>query len=156
MRISAYACVQTDNSRIKSVPVFSTYILKRPCSGFAGRSGSLVFAYSPVCRTLPFYNLKFVFGPRNSLLPCTDCDEYVTAHAAWPLRKHAYSNILKILPPKRMKIFRKQNYDVFHISAQNIDCGYSLEPPRRGGSDEYPQPQTLEQKYEKYHITGIL
>ena len=26
-----------------------------------------------------------------------------------------------------------------HISAQNIDCGYSLEPPRRGGSNEYPQ-----------------
>ena len=25
----------------------------------------------------------------------------------------------------------------FHISAQNIDCGYSLEPPRRGGSNEY-------------------
>ena len=25
------------------------------------------------------------------------------------------------------------------ISAQNIDCGYSLEPPRRGGSNEYPQ-----------------
>ena len=24
-------------------------------------------------------------------------------------------------------------------SAQNIDCGYSLEPPRRGGSNEYPQ-----------------
>ena len=27
----------------------------------------------------------------------------------------------------------------FHISAQNIDCGYSLEPPRRGDSNEYPQ-----------------
>ena len=27
----------------------------------------------------------------------------------------------------------------FHISAQNIDCGYSLEPPRRGSSNEYPQ-----------------
>ena len=27
----------------------------------------------------------------------------------------------------------------FHISAQNIDCRYSLEPPRRGGSNEYPQ-----------------
>ena len=25
------------------------------------------------------------------------------------------------------------------ISARNIDCGYSLEPPRRGGSNEYPQ-----------------
>ena len=27
----------------------------------------------------------------------------------------------------------------FYISAQNIDCGYLLEPPRRGGSNEYPQ-----------------
>ena len=29
-------------------------------------------------------------------------------------------------------------YVIFLISAQNIDCGYSLEPPRRGGSNEYP------------------
>ena len=27
----------------------------------------------------------------------------------------------------------------FIIFAQNIDCGYTLEPPRRGGSNEYPQ-----------------
>ena len=31
----------------------------------------------------------------------------------------------------------------FLISAQNIDCGYSLEPPRRGGSNEYPQSMFL-------------
>ena len=30
-------------------------------------------------------------------------------------------------------------YINFHISAQNMDCGYSLEPPRGGGSNEYPQ-----------------
>ena len=30
-------------------------------------------------------------------------------------------------------------YISFLISAQNIDCEYSLEPPRRGGSNEYPQ-----------------
>ena len=30
-------------------------------------------------------------------------------------------------------------YIIFLISAQNIDFGYSLEPPRRGGSNEYPQ-----------------
>ena len=30
-------------------------------------------------------------------------------------------------------------YIIFLISAQNIDCEYSLEPPRRGGSNEYPQ-----------------
>ena len=30
-------------------------------------------------------------------------------------------------------------YIIFLIFAQNIDFGYSLEPPRRGGSNEYPQ-----------------
>ena len=30
-------------------------------------------------------------------------------------------------------------YIIFLISAQNINCGYSLEPPHRGGSNEYPQ-----------------
>ena len=54
------------------------------------------------------------------------------------LRKHAYSNTLKILPPKNEN-FQIKNSDIFHISAQNIDCGYSLEPPRRGGSNEYSQ-----------------
>ena len=28
-------------------------------------------------------------------------------------------------------------YIIFLISAQNIDCGYLLEPPHRGGSNEY-------------------
>ena len=32
-----------------------------------------------------------------------------------------------------------KNSDIFYISAQNIDCGYSLEPPQRGGSNEYSQ-----------------
>ena len=44
----------------------------------------------------------------------------------------------KILPPKNEN-FQLKISDIFHISAQNIDCGYSLEPPRRGGSNEYPQ-----------------
>ena len=55
------------------------------------------------------------------------------------LRKHAYSNILKNLQPKKRNFFQIKNSDIFHISAQNIDCGYSLEPPQRGGSNEYPQ-----------------
>ena len=38
------------------------------------------------------------------------------------LRKHAYSNILKILPPKNENVQIKKT-DIFHISAQNIDCG---------------------------------
>ena len=39
---------------------------------------------------------------------------------------------------KKMK-FSDKNVDIFHISAQNTDCWYLLEPPRRGGSNEYPQ-----------------
>ena len=35
--------------------------------------------------------------------------------------------------------FQIKNSDIFHISAQNIDCGYSLELPRQGSSNEYPQ-----------------
>ena len=30
-------------------------------------------------------------------------------------------------------------YIIFLFLLKNIDCGYSLEPPRRGGSNEYPQ-----------------
>ena len=44
---------------------------------------------------------------------------------------------------QKPKIFRYKTLIFFHISAQNIDCGYSLEPPRRGGSNEYPQSMFL-------------
>ena len=39
--------------------------------------------------------------------------------------------------------FQIKNFDMFHISAKNIDWGYSLEPPRRGVSNEYPQSMFL-------------
>ena len=31
---------------------------------------------------------------------------------------------------KKWRFSDKKRSDIFHISAQNIDCGYSLEPPR--------------------------
>ena len=54
------------------------------------------------------------------------------------LRKHTYSNILKILQPKKEN-FQIKKFDIFHFSAQNTDCVYSLELPRWGSSNEYPQ-----------------
>ena len=54
------------------------------------------------------------------------------------LRKHAYSKYIENFPTKNRN-FSDKNSDIFHISAQKIDCGYSLEPPHRGGSNEYPQ-----------------
>ena len=44
---------------------------------------------------------------------------------------------------KKNENFQINNSDIFHISAQNIVCRYSLEPPRRGGSNEYPQSMFL-------------
>ena len=70
--------------------------------------------------------------------------EYIMDHQrASSLRKHAYSNILKILPPKKIEKIQIKISDIFHISFQNTDCGYSLEPPQRGGSNEYPQSMFL-------------
>ena len=45
--------------------------------------------------------------------------------------------------------FQMKNSDIFHISAQNIDFGYSLEPPRQGGSNEYPQSMFLSRDQKK-------
>ena len=40
---------------------------------------------------------------------------------------------------KNYENFEMKNSSSFQISVQNIDCGLALEPPRRGGSNEYPQ-----------------
>ena len=63
----------------------------------------------------------------------------------YTLLKQAYSNILKILLQKNEN-FQIKNSDIFHISAQIINCGYSFEPPRRGSSNEYPQSMYLSRK----------
>ena len=48
----------------------------------------------------------------------------------------------EISTTKKWKFSGKKS-DIFHISAQNIDSGYSLEPPRWGGSNAYPQSMVL-------------
>ena len=75
--------------------------------------------------------------------PRSACSSAQSARGIIPLRKHACSNILKLLPPKNENFQIKNS--IFHISAQNIDCGFSLEPPRRGGggSNAYPQYMVL-------------
>ena len=45
---------------------------------------------------------------------------------------------MKYFNGKNLTFFLGKN-DIFLIFAQNIDCGYMLEPPRRGGSNEYPE-----------------
>ena len=47
------------------------------------------------------------------------------------------------------KLECKGVYIIFLFLLKNIDCGYSLEPPWQGGSNEYHN-LCFEQKYEKY------
>ena len=47
-----------------------------------------------------------------------------------------YTVIFKVVKNEN---FQWKIFDIFLIFAQNIDCGYTLEPPRIGGSDEYIQ-----------------
>ena len=89
-----------------------------------------------------------LYGPSNQALHCfsqvcvlvcrTERVKVINVPRCFTLRKHAYSNILKILQPKK-ETFQIKNFIFFFISAQRIDCGYSLEPPSRGGSNEYQQ-----------------
>ena len=73
------------------------------------------------------------------------------------LRKHAHSNTLKISPPKieHFQIKKKKKLTFFHISAQNIDCGYSLEPLHRGGSNEYPQSIFSSREFRDEILKGM-
>ena len=52
--------------------------------------------------------------------------------------------------------FQRKIFEIFLIVAQNIDCGYTLEPPRRGGSNEYPQSmfwsKIKKNRYTFYYI----
>ena len=47
-----------------------------------------------------------------------------------------YTEIFKVVKNEN---FQWKFFYIFLIFAQNIDYGYTLEPPRRGGSNEYPQ-----------------
>ena len=57
---------------------------------------------------------------------------YVGACRIWD--KH-YENMpmqyTKIFLALKIENFQLKNFDIFLIFAQNIDCGYTLEPPQR-------------------------
>ena len=55
-----------------------------------------------------------------------------------PITKTRLFKYIESFTTKNWKCSDKKS-DIFHVSAENIDCGYSFEPPCRGGSNEYPQ-----------------
>ena len=112
-----------------------------------------LFGSMAVCLNIP--NFGFVYTDfmifRNTILVGWSQIHFEKKNTQ-TLQKHVYSNILKILQPKKEIKKEIKKSDIFHICAQNIDCGYSLEPPRQNidcgyslepprwcGSNEYPQ-----------------
>ena len=61
----------------------------------------------------------------------------VQSELCFTLRNSAHATYSDFFTAVKMTIFSRNL--IFHIFAQNIDCGYSLEPPQLGGSNEYPQ-----------------
>ena len=66
----------------------------------------------------------------------------VVLFVVFSLRNQAYSNILKILSPTN-KNFQLKIRIFFVFLLKTEDCGYLLEPHRRGGSNENPQSMFL-------------
>ena len=91
---------------------------------------------------------SFCIGKHYLPVPLT-CNPLISFSLSGPIEKS--SNVHYDLFITKTRLFKyiekfttkKRKFSdknsIFHISAQNIDCGYSLEPPRRGGSNEYPQ-----------------
>ena len=54
------------------------------------------------------------------------------------LQKRAHALYSDLFSGVKIEKFIEKNEN-FNICVQNIDCGCTLEPPRQGGANEYPQ-----------------
>ena len=68
-----------------------------------------------------------------------DNNRFAMLFTVAPLKKLALA-IFSNFNAEKIENVQMKDFDISHIFAQNIDCGYTLESPyRRGGSNEYPQ-----------------
>ena len=109
----------------------------------------------PFCRNLNYMVCSSSLYYENAMKP--KCNEAVLCNGNWPVPYILNRKLLTYVQTLSITKTCLYNFDplkphfyivklgftgvyiTFLISAQNIDCGYSLEPPRRGGSNEYPQ-----------------
>ena len=96
-------------------------------------------------------NVLFVFRMADSSHPLSYDSQQLHTDLLFHRMFHSHNDILlennkhyKNLPMHIQRFFSAvkislENFFYFLIFAQNIDCGYTLEPPCRGGSNGYPQ-----------------
>ena len=80
---------------------------------------------------------------------------YKSMKATFYIMKTCPCNIQRLFLVVKNENFTRKILTFFLLFAQNIDCGYSLEPPRRGGSNEYPQSMFWSKK-KKNRYTPVL
>ena len=96
--------------------------------------------------------------PAKIYIPLYNMRHIGYSYLPFPITKTSLFKYTENFTIKKWKKKSDKNSYIFQISAQNIDCGYSLEPPRRGGSNEYPQPMFLSRnkKNNLYYSTPHL
>ena len=113
----------------------------------------------PVCNILHFNSIKITLKTFFALKKAI-CFAFLTQKLRIErqlfcplkrtLRKHAhaiYSNISQL----KNVLFQMNFLNIFLIFAQNIDCGNTLKPPQRGGSNEYPQSMFWNKNMKKMY-----
>ena len=78
-----------------------------------------------------------------SLSLCARVHACVRVYVSLCIVQHHENMPIWFWPPKTPLLYNKtgvyRGIHYFLFLLKNIDCGYPLEPPRRGGSNEYPQ-----------------
>ena len=84
---------------------------------------------------------KVVVMNNENVMSMIDVSKGMEKHLwAWIITKTRLYNFDPLKPHfYTVKLGFTGVYIIFLILLENIDCGYALEPPRRGGSNEYPQ-----------------
>ena len=96
------------------------------------------FAENVVLNTFYFHSAK-----EKSLRTCIHVLEDADGGIVWSnLAEESGDPHYENLPMQYTEFFLifTENFLIFLLNfAQNTDCGYTLEPPQQGGSNEYPQ-----------------
>ena len=116
-----------------SVDQFAMCMYKA-CTGTSNRASS-IFSYSNSAISVDFYGL--IFNHSFTHFGCLRIEHFFAyglsslAHVQTSSLRHAHVIYRNSFGFKNENFHRKKN-DSFLIFDQNIDCGYTLEPPRRG------------------------
>ena len=102
------------------------------------------FAFSSYGNRSSVVKVTAMFSPALCYLdPCRVVDDLTMTQSTVYITKTLPFKLYWKFYHQKWNFSEKKNQILFHTSAKNIDCGHSLEPPRRGGSNEYPQSMFL-------------